>query len=314
MANKIEKKQAKAASTASSKKNKASSTAPKPKSSKVKQKRLKSQPVHQHIIGSFKLSWQTLLFIKKYWKPLGGIVLVYDLIKLFFASGLVGNASSVVGNFHSGKFADALSSFSSLLTGSSDQTATMQTVLFVIESLVIIWTLRHLFSGEQIGIKHAYYHSTSSLIPFVLVLFVIILQLLPITISSAIFAIILSSIVGNSFVEAIFTFLFVASAFWSIYMLCSSVFALYIITLPNMEPRSALKSAKNLVANRRWHVIRRLLFLPLLIIVVMGVFTVPLILYAKFLVTPTFFILSMLSILFAHTYLYSFYRGLLKNE
>jgi hypothetical protein len=98
MANKIEKKQAKAASTASPKKNKASSTAPKPKSSKVKQKRLKSQPIHQPIIGSFKLSWQTLLFIKKYWKPLGGIVLVYALLNLFFASGLVGNASSVVGN------------------------------------------------------------------------------------------------------------------------------------------------------------------------------------------------------------------------
>jgi hypothetical protein len=315
MAKKVEKKQNKAASArAVPKKTAVSAKAAKKTNAPAEQKNTRGNIQRRPLTGSFKLSWQSVLFIKNYWKPLGGIVAIYALLNLFFASGLIGNASSVVGNIHSAKFLDALGSFSSLLTGSTNQTATMQSVLFVIESLVIIWALRHLFSGEQIGIKHAYYHSTSSLIPFVIVLFVIVLQLLPVTISSTVFAIVLSSITGNALVDAIFTFLFVASAFWSIYMLCSSVFALYIVTLPNMEPRSALKSAKNLVANRRWHVVRRLLFLPLIIIVVMGVFSVPLILYAKFLVTPTFFVLSMLSILFAHTYLYTFYKGLLENE
>jgi hypothetical protein len=169
-----------------------------------------------------------------------------------------------------------------------------------------------LFSGENIRIKHAYYHSSSSLIPFVIVLFVIILQLLPITLSSAAFAIVLSSIVSNALVQAIFTFIFVAGAFWSLYMVSSSIFALYIVTLPNMEPRSALRSAKNLVHFRRWQVVRKILFLPFFIVLAMGLVIVPLILYAKFLVSPVFFILSMLSILFVHTYLYTLYKGLLE--
>jgi hypothetical protein len=264
------------------------------------------------IIGSFSLAWQSIKFIKQFWKPLGAIVLVYSLLNLFLASGLISNARNVVGSENGGKFSDALSSFTSILTGGSDQEATMQTVLFIIESLVIIWALRHLFSGEQIKVKHAYYHSTSSLIPFVIILFVVMLQLLPLTISSAIFALVLSSIVGNALVQAAFTFLFVAAAFWSLYMLCGSVFALYIVTLPNMEPRAALKSAKKLVAFRRWQIVRKLLFLPFGMITSMAIILLPLILYAKFLVTPVFFILAMLSILFAHTYLYSLYKGLLE--
>jgi hypothetical protein len=266
----------------------------------------------QPVIGSFKLTGQSLSFIKNYWKPLGGIVLVYSLLNLFLASGLINNASSVVADVSSNKLSDAMTSFSSILAGGTNQMPTMQTVLFVVESLVIIWALRHLFSGEGIGIKQAYYHSSAPLIPFVIILFVILLQLLPITLSSAVFAIVLSSITGNTIIEAVITFLFVASAFWSIYMLCSSVFALYIVTLPNMQPRTALRSAKNLVHFRRWQVVRRILFLPIFIVIVMAVILVPFILYAKFLVTPSFFILSMLSILYAHTYLYSLYKGLLE--
>jgi hypothetical protein len=123
---------------------------------------------------------------------------------------------------------------------------------------------------------------------------------------------VLSSIVGNALVETIVSLVFVVLAFWSIYMICSSIFALYIVTLPNMKPREALRSAKNLVHFRRWQVVRRLLFLPLFIIAAIGIIVVPLILYAKFLVVPAFFILSMLCIMYAHAYLYSLYKGLLE--
>jgi hypothetical protein len=313
MAKKGEKKQPKtASSTAASKKNAASARMRRATRSQIKQKNKKMVRTNKPVIGSFKLTRQTFSFLKKYWKPLGGIVLVYALLNLFLASGIVSNTSAVVGNFHSGKFADALGGYSSILTAGSDQAATMQTILLIVESLVIIWALRHLYSGEKIGVKQAYYHSSAPLIPFVIVLFVIVLQLLPLTFGSLVLAIVLSSIVGNALVETIVSLVFVVLAFWSIYMICSSIFALYIVTLPNMKPREALRSAKNLVHFRRWQVVRRLLFLPLFIIAAIGIIVVPLILYAKFLVVPAFFILSMLCIMYAHAYLYSLYKGLLE--
>jgi hypothetical protein len=280
--------------------------------SQVRKKNKKLVRSGKPVIGSFRLTVQAFGYIKKFWKSLGLIVLIYSLLNLFLASGLISNASSTVGDFQGGKFADALNGYSSILYSGSNQTATMQTVLLIIESLVIIWALRHLLSGEQIKVKEAYYHSSTPLIPFVIVLFVIILQLLPLTLGSAVLAIVLSSISGNALVETIFSMLFVVLAFWSIYMICSSVFALYIVTLPNMQPRSALRSAKNLVAFRRWQIVRRLLFLPFFIIIFMGVFIVPLIMYARFLVVPAFFMLSMFAVLYFHTYLYSLYKGLLE--
>jgi hypothetical protein len=314
MAKKGEKTRKKPASAkAASKKPVASVRVRKATKKQSKQQVKKDVRSRSNIIGSFRLTLQSLKFIRTHWRPLGGIVLVYGLINLIFASGIVSNASSVVNSFDSNHFSDALNGFGSIISGgSSNQAPAMQSILLVIESLVIIWALRHLFSNEQIKVKEAYYHSTTPLIPFILVLILIILQLLPLTLSSAVLAIVLSSVTGNAVIEIIFTSLFILMSFWSLYMLTSSIFALYIVTLPNMHPRSALRSAKNLVHFRRWQVVRRILFLPLFIIIFMGVLIVPLILYAKFLVTPTFFALSMLAILFTHTYLYSLYKGLLE--
>ena len=95
-------------------------------------------------------------------------------------------------------------------------------------------------------------------------------------------------------------------------MLSSSVFSVYIVTLPDMHPRRALKSAKNLVKFRRWAIMRRLIYLPIFILVAMGILVIPLILYATFLVVPVFYTLSVFSLLFVHVYLYTFYRELIK--
>jgi hypothetical protein len=311
MPKKGEKKQKKSASAKTAvKKSSASSRVRKATPRQAKQKSKKEVQNHAPLPGSFKLAWQSLIFIKNFWKPLGGIVLIYAILNIIFGSGLLSSASSSISS--SNKFSDALTSYGTLISGgSSNQTATMQSVLLVIESLVIIWALRHLFSGEQIKVKNAYYHSMAPLIPFVLVLFMIILQLLPFTIGSALLAVVLSTTYGSSVVGAVFTILFVLLAAWSIYMVSSSVFAMYIVTLPNMHPLQSLRSAKNLVRYRRWALIRKLLFLPFFIIIFMGVFIVPLILWVNFLVVPLFFALAMLAVLFFHIYLYGLYKGLL---
>jgi hypothetical protein len=95
-------------------------------------------------------------------------------------------------------------------------------------------------------------------------------------------------------------------------MICASVFAAYIVTLPDMMPRQALRSARDLVRYRRLLVIRRLLFMPVFIFLVLGIVMTPLILWLSFIVPAVFLCLTALAVLFAHTYLYSLYRGLLE--
>jgi len=267
--------------------------------------------------NSFKLAAGSFVFIKKFWRPLLGIVLVYTTLNFIFASGVLSNINSGVSSVKSdlqsshSKLSSALSGFSNLAVTGNGQGSSMQSVLLVLESLVIIWALRQLFAGEKIKVKQAYYRSMAPLVPFLVVLFFILLQLLPFAVSSAVLVLVLSTISGSAAVVVFFSVLFALASAWSVYMLSSSVFALYIVTLPDMQPRAALKSAKKLVRFRRWQLIRKVLFLPLEIFVILGLITIPLILVVSFLVTPVFFALLMLTVLYTHTYLYSLYKGLL---
>jgi hypothetical protein len=272
-------------------------------------------------------SWQLTAEVAKvwraHWRILFGIVAVYLALNILFASGfsnLSSAVSDIKANLNAGggshTLARALSGFGSLVGSSgasgSASASVLQSALFVIESLVIIWALRQLLAGNRISVKEAYYHSTYPMIPFLLVLFVIILQLLPISFGAVTVSAVLTSIVSNLSVAAWLSWLFfILLACWSFYMLSSSIFALYIVTLPEMQPREALRSAKKLVNQRRLAILPRLVYLPILIVVVMAAIIIPLILGPSFLVAPVFYILSMLAILFVHSYLYAFYRSML---
>lgn len=270
---------------------------------------------------SFRLTWRVFGIIRSYWRPLGGIVLVYLILNIIFASGISGLGASVAeikANLENGdRFWSALGGFGSLVGSggaSSSQTASiLQSILIILESLVIIWALRQLLAGNRVGVKRAYYQSMSPLIPFLLVVAVIFIQLLPLTFGAPIIGTILATVFNpGALLTMLYIIIFAALAVWSFYMISSSIFALYIVTLPDMHPRQALRSAKKLVRYRRWALMRRVAFLPILILFVMAVVVVPLILFISFLVAPVFYVLSMLAILFVHTYLYNLYRSLLE--
>jgi hypothetical protein len=275
------------------------------------------------VAGSFRLTGRVIKVFGQHWKPLGGIVLVYLILNIIFASG-ISNISATFDNIKTDLNTGgghglwhAAGGFGSLVgsagASSSSTGSALQSMLFVLESLVIIWALRHLLSGQAITVKQAYYRSMAPLIPFLLVIFVIIIQLMPITLGGVILTFVATSVLTSTAAATAFTtIVFILLAAWSVYMVSASIFGVYIVTLPDMQPRLALRSAKDLVRFRRWPVIRKVMFLPIFIVAVMGVIIVPLILFAQAIVPAVFYLLSMLAILFAHAYLYSLYRELLE--
>jgi hypothetical protein len=272
--------------------------------------------------GSFKLVADSFRVIKRHWRVLGRILGVYLILNAVFVGALsnIGGAVDQIRlNFlESGSkhFVDAISGLGALIgsagASGSGSASVLQLFLIIIESLVIIWALRQLLAGQPIGAKQAYYSATTPLIPFLLVLAVFFVQLLPLTLGSALISALATSLFSSSIASFIIGTIVFFLAAWSFYMLSGSIFALYIVTLPDMEPRKALRSAKNLVRFRRWAVIRKCLFLPLFLLMAFALIIVPLILWVDILVAPIFFFLTMFSILFIHTYLYNLYRGLLE--
>ena len=284
----------------------------------------KSTAKQRGLIGSFRLVRLSLGTLQKHWKILGGIVLVYLVLNIIFASG-ISNLSSGIATLKDNlatsgghKFWAALGSFSSIVgSGGASGSATgstLQLALIILESLVVIWALRQLLADKTTGVRQAYYSATAPLVPFLLVLVVVLIQLLPLTAGASIVGAILSSaIFSGAALSIIFAVILFGLGLWSAYMVSSSIFALYIVTLPEMTPLRALRSAKNLVRFRRWKVMRRVLFLPLATLAIIAAIIIPLIYISTFLVVPVFYVLSTGSILFVHTYLYSLYRELL-NE
>jgi len=187
-----------------------------------------------------------------------------------------------------------------------------QTILLVIFSLVVIWTLRQIIAEKTVGVRKAFYNGTYPLIPFLLVSIVISLQLIPFIAGSWLYTTVVNGAIAINSPERLTALLLTSLlGLLSFYMMTSSVFALYIVTLPNVTPMQALRSARQLVLHRRWTVLRKLIFLPFFIFLTGSLIMVPFLIYVTPLADLVFFGLIVATPLFVHAYMYLLYRQLI---
>ena len=255
-----------------------------------------------------------------------GIIIIYGLLNLIFVQGLsnstdISSLKSSLGHVLTGSlgaFTSSLNVFLILLgsTGSSSSptAAPYQFILGLTTSLAIIWALRHVLAGTKVSIRDAFYRGMYPLVPFILVLLVICIQLVPFVIGSLLYSTAMSGGIAVAVIEKLFWIvIFILLALWSLYMVSSSVFALYIVTLNDMTPIKALRSARQLVRHRRWSVLRKILCLPIILLIVAGIIMLPIIIILTPLAQWVFLLISMTALVAVHTYMYTLYRELL-NE
>lgn len=284
-------------------------------------KRIKHQG--QPLPSAWQIAKQSFILLWQYKVLFGGVLLIYAVLQLVLVQGILGanfgETSQVVeetlGNQWSG-LASSLTLFSYLLTsaGQTDtaEASVYQSFLLLVATLASIWSLRQVLAGHKVRIRDAYYKGMYPLIPFLLVLIVVLLQTIPLLIGAWLYQTVVANGIAVSVVEYVFWILiFGIFATLSVYMICSSLFALYIATLPDMTPVKALRSARNLVLHRRWSVLRKLLFLLLIVLLVLAFVLVPTIIIYAPAAPVVFYLLSVLALGYIHTYLYSLYRELL---
>lgn len=302
----------------------------------AKKRQVKSQPYKSFRLGkkvklakpslpgSFQLFRLSLRHLKKHKRVFAGIVLVYLLLTIVFVKGFgvttgVAELKTTLEEVFTGATAQlttGVTLFALLLT-SSGSTATetsslYQSALLVIVTLALVWTLRQSYGGHKTTIREAFYKGMYPLVPFILVLAVVGLQLIPLLVGSWLYgAVIAGGVAATGIEQAIWWLVIGLLALFSLYMLSSSIFALYISTLLDMTPMKALRSAREIVRYRRWTVLRKVLVLPLFLLVLGATIMVPLIIFATPLAEWTFFILNMAVLAVVHSYLYALYRELL---
>ncbi|MDL2341912.1 MAG: hypothetical protein QFB87_02455 [Patescibacteria group bacterium] len=271
------------------------------------------------------LTKQASLLFWRHKRVFIGITLVYGLLNVVLAQGLggtdVGSLKNQLGQVFTGNTGALTSSlvvFASLIGSagnSSNGTAgAYQLFLALIASLAVIWALRQTTAGAKFRVRDAYYRGMYPLVPFVLVLLVVVIQLLPLAIGSTIYNVVLTQGIAVTGLEkAIWGVVFASLALLSLYLLSSSLFGLYIVTLPDMTPLKALRSARQLVRGRRWTVLRKILFVVPLLLLAAAVIMIPFILLLTVVAKYIFFLLTVFALVAVHGYMYTLYRELLRD-
>ena len=277
--------------------------------------------------GSFRLFNTSTRFLLKKWKLFGGIVLIYLILTIVLVKGF-GVSSNIEGlrDATQGLFqgrtagiATGLTLFSFLLgnvnSTPSEVAGAYQSIVLVIISLVLIWALRQTMNAKstvKITIRDAFYKSLYPLIPFLLVLIVIGLQFIPLLVSSFLYSLVFGGGLAVTAIEkGLWALLLIIMALLSLYMVTSSVFALYIVTLPGVAPMQALRSARELVLHRRWQIMRKVLFLPFALLILAAVIVLPVIFLSPIAAQWLFLGISMGALAVGHSYMYHLYRELL---
>lgn len=221
---------------------------------------------------------QTLLHIWQHKLTFGGILLVYVVLSLIFVKALTSSVdvtslrnqyaevlglSGVVLN--SALVADVTSS-----STSSDIGSLYQTIIVLITILASIWLFRQTSNSDKtLQIREPFYQGMTPLIPFMMILFVVGLQLLPMIGGVSLFSTVQNNGLAVTGVETmLWALIAICLAMLTFYLLSSSLFALIIVTLPDMRPMTALRSARKLVAFRRWVVMRKLLGVAIICLVI----------------------------------------------
>lgn len=300
---------------------------------KLKQPEYKSFKVSKRIrqpkpplMGSFKLFISSMKLLLRNKRLFGGIVLIYLLLTILLVKGF-GVSSNIaqlkntlldVSQGNTAQLATGLSLFSVLLgnanSTSSDVAGAYQSMLVIIISLALIWALRQSLAVKQvkISVRDAFYKGLYPLVPFILTFIVIGLQLIPLLVGNFLYtAVIGGGLAVTALEKGLWVILFGLLVILSLYMISSSIFALYIVTLSDVRPMQALRTARDLVRHRRLIIMRRVLFLPLALLVLAAMIIVPVIILSPVTAEWLFFVLSMMSLALSHSYLYHLYRELL---
>lgn len=256
----------------------------------------------------------------------GAIVGIFTILYVVFVRGFAGSdltiikeaiteANELPATQASTAFGLVAYLFGNTTSGQSEVASINQLILVVLFAMAMFWGLRQVQSEKPSTplAREAFYTGTAQFVPFLLVMSVIGLQFVPALIGSTVYQqVMLTGISATSGESLIWLMLLLMSFLLTFYMLCSSLFALVIVTLPGIVPMQALKSARQLVRYRRPEVMRKILYAPAVLLLFGLIVFLPIVLFLTAAAEFIFFGYGVLSLTILISYLYQLYRSLLK--
>ncbi len=275
-------------------------------------------------VREFSTSWQllrrSLQLLWAYKKVFIRLLLLYVVLSLVFVQSVAGtlNVGGLQSLLEQGKdrVSDALLTSQWLLTGGGATQNTLASsyavILIVVMSMAIIWALRQAASGERFRMRDAFYRGMYPLVPAVLVALWGLVMLLPMYLGFSIFNLAVNfGFADSPFAKALWGVPVFGLSVLSLWLVVPVVIALYIVTVPDVEPREALQAGRDLVRYTRWLVLRKMLYLTAALLGFGVVCMIVCVLFFHLFAPWFLFLYGAVALLIIHAYLYGLYRELL---
>ena len=265
----------------------------------------------------FKYSCKLLLDNKKLFS---GLLAIIGIVQLFVVQGIVRTdfvaIHKDVQDLFGGRGIDSsLISYGYLLGSAGQPTGAglLQSLLSVVAILALLWTCREVVAGNKPRIRDTFYKSMYPLVPFVLVMGWIGLQLLPAVIGAWLYSVVsVNGLAVHLYERLLWLTVCIALGLLSLRWILGSIFALIIVTLPDMAPMAAIRSARNLVYQRRLKVLGRIVFMAVMVLFMVSLIMIPAIAFAPVVVPLLFYVVGLIALAIVVTYSYNLYIELLK--
>ncbi len=192
----------------------------------------------------------------------------------------------------------------------------------VVNIILVVWlttifVLRHKMAGNKIGLRDALYNAMTPFLSSLVVLVVAAIQAVPIILLTVAY----SSAVETHFLDTPFyAFLFFVFASLMIlltsYLWSGTLMALVAVSAPGLYPIEAIKTANEMMMGRRIRFTLRLiaLFIVLFVIFALTIWPMAMWLPENPVTSVVLTIVGCFSIIYIATYLYLYYRYMLKFD
>ena len=276
-------------------------------------------PPRKPLSSTVSLLGKSFRMLKKDWRPYLAITVVYIFgLLVFVKSFSVGSIDRELADAASGqglgvKLSAAATQVSGLVQNAtasiSAASGVYQIIITTIISLAFIFAFRIALSHEKPTAKKSLYSGMTPLVPYLLVLLMLGLHLIPIAIGAYLFSLAIGLLYGAEVVLAVIGLLLFL--WWTMFLLSHSIFALIIVTLPDMTPLKALRSAKQLVFKRRLLIWRKIILAALMIALAAVLLLAVFVLWIPQFASWAYFLFSVIILPLYHAFTYTLYREML---
>lgn len=150
--------------------------------------------------------------------------------------------------------------------------------LVILAILTVIWLLRHQLAGNKLKMRDGLYSAAAPIAAEYVLLIVGIAQLIPAALGVLVYvSATTAGLLSGGIETAMFSLALFLIVVLTLYFMTTTLFAMFIATIPGTYPMKAYRTARQIVAGQRLRLLLRLLWMVIILLVVNFIVLVPIV-------------------------------------